>query len=595
MKQLSTILQIGLVTIAIQTVIGCASSNYEEEGTAERQRQAQQAEAAQVEELYKGREANDTIEMQMMSMTETAQVEMIAVQGSRMIDMPIHGDVYAQPVANAEQYQDIEENAVKVVSQSPVSTFSVDVDTGSYANVRRMLVQGYQPPSDAIRVEEFINYFDYHYPQDVDMSEPFSVHTAMAIAPWNDQRHLIKIGLQGIEGELKSAGKNLVFLLDVSGSMNQPDKLPLLKRSLSLLTKHLTEQDKVSIVVYAGASGMVLEPTSGNNRAKIDSALQQLSAGGSTNGASGIQLAYDLAQQSFIEGGVNRVILATDGDFNVGITDHNSLIELIEQKREKGIALTTLGFGKGNYNDYLMEQLADAGNGNYAYIDTINEARKVLVDELSATMQIIAKDVKVQVEFNPKLVAEYRLIGYENRILDEEDFNNDKVDAGDIGAGHTVTALYEVTLVDSKDKYNDDLRYQLPNASSDISGGNKNNEIAYVKLRYKTYNNNKASDKSILIDTVINTNDILSFEDQDSDFKFATAVAGFAQLMKNSKYAEDFDFTWVLETANNNKGNDEFGYRTEFVQLVRNAQELVSFDGAHNDSSETELVRYGNR
>jgi Ca-activated chloride channel family protein len=485
---------------------------------------------------------------------------------------------------NGENYESPEINEVKLSAIEPVSTFSIDVDTGSYTNARRILNQGYLPPADAIRIEEFINYFDYQYEVPQTTDTPFSVNTAVATAPWDSERHILRIALKGYQAELsESKGSNLVFLLDVSGSMNQTNKLPLLKRSLTMLSNQLTSDDQVSIVVYAGASGVVLEPTAGNNKVAIQQALDKLSAGGSTNGAAGIEQAYQLAEQAFIAGGVNRVILATDGDFNVGTVDHDALLELIKQKKQKGIALTTLGFGQGNYNDHLMEQLADAGNGNYAYIDTINEARKVLVDELQSTMQMIAKDVKIQVEFNPENVAEYRLIGYENRQLANEDFNNDKVDAGDIGAGHKVTALYEITLTDSKSKFNDERRYtagetrQKKNTRSDEIA----NELAYVKLRYKQPDSNTSQ----LINTVVKKQDIKTFVQQSDDFKFATAVASFAQRLKNSKYAANIDYQWITQTALQSKGEDEFGYRSEFIQLVRNAEQLAihDMDNANDD------------
>jgi Ca-activated chloride channel family protein len=480
----------------------------------------------------------------------------------------VQSGYFHEPI-HTENYHHIEENGVKVVTSDPVSTFSIDVDTGSYSNSRRLLNQGALPPTDAVRVEEFINYFDYQYDAPQNVEQPFSVNTALATAPWNQERHLLRIGLKGFEPiQTDNKGSNLVFLLDVSGSMNQPDKLPLLKQSLVLLSKQLDEKDSVSIVVYAGASGVVLEPTKGNRTATITRALGQLKAGGSTNGAAGIELAYQLAQQAFIDEGVNRVVLATDGDFNVGLVDHDALIELIERKREEGIALTTLGFGDGNYNDHLMEQLADAGNGNYAYIDNINEARKVLVDEVDATMQMIAKDVKIQVEFNPNTVAEYRLLGYENRQLADEDFNNDKVDAGDIGAGHTVTALYELTLKGSQALYNDKLRY----AKSGTEGGELGNELAHVKLRFKQPD----SDKSQLISQVVTKEQVVNFDDQHDDFRFAVAVAGFAQLMKNSKFTQGLDYQWVVDAANKARGYDEFGYRSEFVKLVRSADALKS-------------------
>ncbi|MBL4631814.1 MAG: VWA domain-containing protein, partial [Paraglaciecola sp.] len=449
---------------------------------------------------------------------------------------------------NDESYQHYSENGIKSVLQHPVSTFSVDVDTGSYANVRRMINQGMLPPENAIRMEEFINYFNYDYPQlsENSVDAPFSIDTAIATSPWAKQRHIMRIGLKGFSPDIEQiTGRNLVFLLDVSGSMNQTNKLPLLIRSLGLLTSQLNEKDSVSIVVYAGASGVVLEPTQGDQKAKIKQALAKLSAGGSTNGQAGIELAYNLAEQAFITGGVNRVILATDGDFNVGVTSHDRLIELIKRKRQKGIALTTLGFGQGNYNDHLMEQLADAGNGNYAYIDTIHEARKVLVDEMNATLLTIAKDVKIQVEFNPDLVAEYRLLGYENRALKPEDFNNDQVDAGEIGAGHTVTALYELTLKASNNPYVDPLRYQVAQVKSDGKAlKNKfSNELALVKLRYKPVN----SQKSQLIKHTVMLSQITEFNQQSDDFRFASSVVGFAHLLKHSHYWQDMGYQQIID------------------------------------------------
>lgn len=476
-----------------------------------------------------------------------------------------------QPIdrQNTEKYQHIPENRVMQVKQQPVSTFSIDVDTGSYTNIRRMLRNGQLPPSDAVRIEEFINYFDYQYPQPQALDKPFEISTAVSVSPWNAQRHLLRIGLKGYaEKGDNSNGSNLVFLIDVSGSMDQPDKLGLLKKSLVMLTKQLGQEDTVSIVVYAGASGVVLEPTRGNDTIQITQALNKLRAGGSTNGAAGIELAYQLAHQAYIDGGVNRVILATDGDFNVGRVNHNQLIDLIKEKRDQGIALTTLGFGQGNYNDHLMEQLADAGNGNYAYIDTLNESRKVLVDELSATMQMIAKDVKIQVEFNPQQVAEYRLIGYENRHLEQEDFNNDKVDAGDIGAGHSVTALYELTLHSSQDKFNSALRYEQP-LKQDIF--QLESELAHVKLRFKE----PLQNDSKLLSAVVHSKQIKAFEMQSVDFQFASAVAAFGHLLKHSKFVSH-NYDEVIAMANKVKGPDNFGYRAEFVQLVRMAKMLAT-------------------
>ena len=473
---------------------------------------------------------------------------------------------------NTENYHHLTENGVKAVSSDPVSTFSIDVDTGSYTNVRRMLNQGLLPPTDAVRIEEFINYFDYNYPQPNNDAQPFSINTDIAVSPWDKDKHLLRIALKGYTPDVnQGVGANLVFLLDVSGSMDQANKLPLLIRSLTLLTQQLSAKDSVSIVVYAGASGVVLEPTQGNNTAKIQQALMQLKAGGSTNGQAGIELAYNIAEQAFIKDGVNRVILATDGDFNVGQTDHKQLIDLIKVKKQKGITLTTLGFGQGNYNDHLMEQLADAGNGNYAYIDTIHEARKVLVDELSSTLLTIAKDVKVQVEFNPATVAEYRLVGYENRVLNREDFNNDKVDAGEIGAGHTVTAFYEISLTDSNNLYLDTLRYQNQHVSAPTKNkSDLSNELASVKLRYKPIK----SDESILLSQTIQKQQITDFNRQSDDFRFATAVVGFAHKLKQSHYLQDMDYAQLINIAQQAKGSDDFGYRAEFIQLLKSADSL---------------------
>jgi Ca-activated chloride channel homolog len=470
---------------------------------------------------------------------------------------------------NNENYLTSLQNPVKQVNIDPVSTFSIDVDTGSYSNSRRLLNRGQLPPSDAVREEAFINYFNYNYRGPTETTSPFNVHTEIGNAPWNKQRQLLKIGIKGFEIEktdLKAA--NLVFLLDVSGSMSAPDKLPLLKTSLTMLTKQLDENDSVAIVVYAGAAGVVLPATAGNERLAITTALNQLEAGGSTNGAQGIELAYQIAQKNFKEEGVNRVILATDGDFNVGIHSIDKLKALIAKKRETGIALTTLGFGQGNYNDGLMEQLANVGNGQHAYIDNLNEARKVLVDELSSTLQIIAKDVKIQVEFNPQHVAEYRLIGYQNRLLANEDFNNDQVDAAELGAGHTVTALYEITLVGSESKQIDELRYQDKKSSQSDKINSNISELAFVKIRYKQPN---SDDSQLLSQAVIMPMDHAQTSD---DFKFASAVAGFAQLLKGAKYTGQWQYEDCANLAQQNKGDDLFGYRAEFIQLVRTASAL---------------------
>ncbi|MBQ4832109.1 VWA domain-containing protein [Pseudoalteromonas sp. MMG010] len=468
---------------------------------------------------------------------------------------------------NNEQYLKSLQNPVKQVVTQPLSTFSIDVDTGSYSNSRRMINAGQLPPSDAVREEAFINYFNYDYLTPASFDVPFNIHTEMAAAPWNAQRQLLHIGIKGFEiekSQLKAA--NLVFLLDVSGSMNAANKLPLLKSSLKMLTKQLDEDDSVAIVVYAGAAGVVLDASAGNEHQKISQALDTLSAGGSTNGQQGIELAYQIAQKNFKKGGVNRVILATDGDFNVGTQSLDELKALIANKRETGIALTTLGFGQGNYNDALMEQLANIGNGQHAYIDNLNEARKVLVDELSSTMQIIAKDVKVQVEFNPQLVAEYRLIGYQNRLLANEDFNNDNIDAAELGAGHTVTAIYELTMANSTQKHIDDLRYSSNHKTP--QGDINTSEVAFVKVRYKQPTNNKSQLISHKVLTA-NADNLVS-----SDFKFAAAVAGFAQMLKGAKYLGQWHYNDIATLANQNKGDDPFGYRSEFIQLVKTAAAL---------------------
>jgi Ca-activated chloride channel family protein len=467
-----------------------------------------------------------------------------------------------------ENYAHFDDAGVRRVAENPVSTFSIDVDTGAYSNVRRMLNAGRLPARDAVRVEEMINYFSYDYPAPKTNTPPFAVYAETGPTPWNANSRLLHIGIRGFDAaQQQLPPSNLVFLVDVSGSMQSPDKLGLLKSALKLLTRQLRKDDTISIVVYAGASGVVLEPTSGNEHAKISAALDALSAGGSTNGAAGIRLAYSIAEQAFIKDGINRVLLATDGDFNVGTVSFEALKDLVEEKRKSGISLTTLGFGSGNYNDRLMEQLADAGNGNYAYIDTLNEAQKVLVDEMSSTLNTIAKDVKIQIEFNPAVVAEYRLIGYENRTLAREDFNNDKVDAGEIGAGHTVTALYEITLNTSDAKRIDALRY----ADGSATDTRHRDEIALLRLRYKQPDD----EVSKLIESTIKTADVKpKLDDTSKNFRFAASVAAFGQLLRGGRYTESFDYDAVLELARNARGDDPFGYRGEFLSLVNLAKSL---------------------
>ena len=467
---------------------------------------------------------------------------------------------------NREGYDNITENRFKKVSDDPLSTFSIDVDAAAYSNVRRFLNSRQLPPAGAVRVEEMINYFHYDYPQPTN-GDPFSINTEIAACPWNAQHRLALIGLQGKKipvNELPAS--NLVFLIDVSGSMMEEDKLPLVQQSLKLLADNLREQDKVSICVYAGAAGMALAPTSGAHKQKIKDAVNALEAGGSTAGAEGIMLAYKTARENFIKGGNNRVILCTDGDFNVGVSSDDALERLIEQERESGVYLSVLGFGTGNYQDAKMQKLADKGNGNHAYIDGLAEAKKVLISEFGGTLFTIAKDVKLQVEFNPALVQGYRLVGYENRILNKEDFNNDKKDAGDMGSGHTVTALYEIipvgiptTLLDSTDK----LKYQRP---ARLSNTSFTKEMMTIKFRYKKPDETVSK---VIEHPVFEENKIL--DNASENLRFAAAVAEFGMLLRNSAFRQDATYRSVTQLATNALGKDEEGYRKEFLQLVKKA------------------------
>lgn len=474
---------------------------------------------------------------------------------------------YAPMHTNTENYAHMEGSPVKQAAAEPVSTFSVDVDTGAYSNVRRYLNQGALPPADAVRVEELVNYFDYAYQPPGDRSRPFAVSTEVARTPWNPDTYLLKVGLKGYEAPKNTRPPaNLVFLIDVSGSMNSADKLPLLVSSLKMLTNQLRDDDRISMVVYAGAAGVVLEPTPGSDRAAVLAALEQLQAGGSTAGGQGISLAYAMAQKSFIKGGINRIILATDGDFNVGDTRVDTLKDYVARQRSTGVSLSVLGFGTGNLNDEMTEQLSNVGNGTYAYIDTIQEARKVLVEQAGSTLFTIARDTKIQIEFNPAVVAEYRLIGYENRMLKTEDFNNDKIDAGDIGAGHTVTALYEVALVGGKGLRMDPLRYSTPTAAAAPSA----KEFAFVKLRYKL----PSEDSSKLIEIPLARAMLDKAGPASPDFKFAAAVAAFGQKLRHGSYLGDFGYDRIAALASEGRGNDAQGYRVEFVNLVKTAAAL---------------------
>jgi Ca-activated chloride channel homolog len=482
---------------------------------------------------------------------------------------------------NTERYQHSQDNPVHLVAENPVSTFSIDVDTGAYANVRRFLNAGQLPPHDAVRIEEMLNYFDYNYPVPKSREQPFAVNTELAPAPWNANAQLLRVAIKAYEMPASERPPaNLVFLIDVSGSMQSPDKLPLLKNAFRLLTEQLSSRDRVAIVVYAGSSGVVLEPTPGDQKYKIREALARLEAGGSTNGGEGIERAYELARANFRKDGINRVILATDGDFNVGKVDFEGLIDLAERERKSGVALTTLGFGTGNYNDQLLERLADAGNGNYAYVDTLSEARKVLVTELSSTLVTVAKDVKIQIEFNPAAVREYRLIGYENRMLAREDFNNDQVDAGEIGAGHRVTALYEVVPADKAGRI-EPLRYSSTPTSKANSG-----ELAWLRLRYKQPDANDSQ----LIERPINVRDAVAAERTSADFKFAASVAGFGQWLRGGKYSSNFDCDNVLQLARAGLAHDKEGYRREFASLVELARTLQASVQSSSEERVTEKL-----
>jgi Ca-activated chloride channel family protein len=465
------------------------------------------------------------------------------------------------------------QNAFKIVREEPVSTFSIDVDTASYSWVRASLNRNVMPQPAAVRTEEMVNYFPYDYPSPKSAQEPFGTNITVMPAPWSAGRKLVRIGIKGYEIHRATRPRaNLVFLVDTSGSMSEPNKLPLVKQSLSLLLDELGPEDTVSIVTYAGHAGTALEPTSARNKQKILGVIDNLGAGGSTAGAEGIRQAYNLAKANFDRGGVNRVILATDGDFNVGITNQDELKGFVEREREKGVFLSVLGYGMGNYNDALMQALAQNGNGVAAYIDTIGEARKTLVEEASSTLFPIAKDVKIQVEFNPATVAEYRLIGYETRMLNREDFDNDKVDAGDVGSGQSVTALYEVVPIGGK-RANGDLRYSRPAAKAASLG----NELGFVKVRYKL----PKSNVSRLISTPIDGRaKYARFEDAPQDARFAVGVATFADMLRGGKYSASMSYDDVLRIVLAARGRDEFGYRSEFVQLVRaakGARSLASF------------------
>lgn len=492
-----------------------------------------------------------------------------AISGKRSMkdQSPVQYEVEDySPAWNTEEYDAVRENIFHGAQQNPLSTFSIDVDAASYSNMRRFIQSGQKPPKDAIRIEELVNYFDYDYAEPGG-EDPFSIYTEMGAAPWNEKHKLIHIGLQGKHIPMDSLPPgNLVFLIDVSGSMDQPDKLPLLKASLKLLIEQLRPQDRVSMVVYAGAAGLVLPSTGGNQKRKIMDALDNLEAGGSTAGGAGIRLAYQIAKENFQPNGNNRVILATDGDFNVGESSNAAMERLIEEKREDDIFLTVLGFGEGNYKDSKMETLADKGNGNYAYIDNILEGQKVLVNEFGGTLFTIAKDVKLQVEFNPAKVKAWRLIGYENRLLRNEDFNNDKKDAGEIGSGHSVTAMYEIIPqgVQSEFFSVDALKYQQQTLTPSAK---QTDEWVTVKFRYKEP---AGKVSKLIVHTVENVKGSNSAATEN--FRWSAAVAAFGMLLRESEYVKSYAYQDVLELAKTAKGDDKDGYRAEFVGLIKSVK-----------------------
>ena len=498
------------------------------------------------------------------------------VASPMVVPMPVQMPAAAPAEVDTEHYETRADNPVHRVAEQPVSTFSIDVDTGSYSNVRRMLLAGQRPSRDAVRAEEMINYFDYGYPAPADRSRPFRVSTAQAAAPWNARHRLVQVGIQGYRVPAAQVpASNLVFLIDTSGSMQDEDKLPLLKRSFAELVERLRPQDRVSIVVYAGSAGLVLAPTRGDHKQEILDALGRLDAGGSTNGGAGLELAYATAKQAFVRGGVNRVLLATDGDFNVGTVDQKALETMIADQRKGGVALTTLGFGTGNYNDAMAERLADVGDGNHAYIDSIAEARKVLVEEAGSTLLTIASDVKVQVEFNPAVVAEYRLIGYENRALRRQDFDNDRVDAGEIGAGHDVTALYELTLVGSGGESAAPLRYGRAerNAAMAASGARPSCELGWLKLRYKL----PGAQQSKLVQEPLGCDG--AERTASAALRWSAAVAAYADLLRGGEHMGSFGWNGVRALAAGAKGADPWGRRAEFLDLVDRARQVTGGAG----------------
>jgi Ca-activated chloride channel family protein len=543
-------------------LLGTSCSQYSKDTGTQTENVAYEEIAADYEEMSV--QETKTLRRDMKERSKKANSEKLKSEQKIVdaLDTEISDDETTQNF-NTEEYDRIVENNFAKPQDSPLSTFSIDVDAASYTNARRFINNGQMPYPSAVRIEEFVNYFTYDYPNPSG-KHPFSVVTEVANAPWSPQHKLVHIGLQGKKVDFNElAPSNLVFLLDVSGSMEDPNKLPLLRSSLKLLLNQLSEKDKVSIVVYAGAAGLVLPPTPATRKEDIIAALNNLQAGGSTAGGQGIKLAYDIAEQAFIKNGNNRIILATDGDFNVGTSSTSELVDMVKKRASDGVFLTICGFGMGNYKDGRMEQISNSGNGNYYYIDNIREAEKVFVKEMRATLFTIAKDVKLQVEFNPNEVQAYRLIGYENRVMAAEDFNDDKKDAGELGAGHTVTALYEIIPVGVKSEFIKDvdaLKYQ----KKQNTGASNSGELLTVKLRYKKPD----GDKSILLSTVVKNSDT-QWQGSSENFRFSAAVAEFGMLLRKSSFKSDANYEQVINLAKGAKGSDEEGYRSEFIQLVK--------------------------
>ena len=513
--------------------------------------------------LYKAEAASPAAEvMYQMRSNLTAK----RISAPAMVNQRSRTAAEARPLrTDTERYQKQPENPVKAVAQEPVSTFSIDVDTGSYANVRRFLNNGRLPPKDAVRIEEIVNYFPYSYPLPQD-GRPFAVHTQTVDSPWQPEAKLIKIGIQAQDAAKKNLPPaNLVFLVDVSGSMAEPDKLPLVKKTLRILTEQLRPQDKVTLITYASGEKLVLPPTSGKDKDTILRAVNALEAGGATSGERALRMAYEAAEKAYVKNGINRILLATDGDFNVGVADTEILKSMVAEKRKSGISLSTLGFGTDNYNEEMMEQIADAGDGNYSYIDSEKEAKKVLQHQLTSTLATVAQDVKIQVEFNPATVKEYRLVGYTNRTLRNEDFNNDKVDAGDIGSGHSVTALYEI-IPQGKTGWLADSRYQKAPAAD----GSKN-EYAYVKVRYKL----PGQSASKLIEQPVPARSI-PLAQADADTRLALAAASYAQQLRGGEYNGKLDWNAIEKMAADTRATDPYGFIAEFKELIGIAKSLSS-------------------